>query len=419
MYKPNNPDHPLHAKPFLAPGADFLNHQPSVQVEWRLRSGKGHSSTLHIATQQSYPRAGLEVFNQYAVSQTLNKHNSNHCVSLQDLSNAELFSTFGFTVAQNPYDRIPIHLETEPAIHPKRALAPLHAGMNSYQLAQATSAIKNALLHSFRDLLKPGEEALTHEGISAPLMNTARILSLQQKDLSATGMANIVALNQENLVHSPPYSIQRLGAGGMASLQSAGFVARFTTSLASFFSGRSKDAAALQHIDNIPSKLQALARDPSIHLNVPPRVELEACQLLHTALKQLHSQLVSETSARAVEVALDIVSDSTWQAQVSMTPDGTVDSTANWLDNHLSAVHIVEQFLQDQLSAPSTNRDMLQTGHALRLRLGEEAMLVQNIRRLEQLLRSGMLQQAQTSFNPHDATEIPGDIDTDILTPRG
>jgi len=68
VFIPRNPNHPLHAKPFLAPGADFLNHEPAVQVEWQLRKGKSNESMLHIATQQAYPRAGLEVFNQYAVS---------------------------------------------------------------------------------------------------------------------------------------------------------------------------------------------------------------------------------------------------------------------------------------------------------------------------------------------------------------
>ena len=69
VFKPHQLGHPLHAKPFMAPGADFLNHNPDAMVDWKLRSGTNSAkATLQIATQQAYPRAGLEVFNQYAVS---------------------------------------------------------------------------------------------------------------------------------------------------------------------------------------------------------------------------------------------------------------------------------------------------------------------------------------------------------------
>ena len=67
VFKTRAQDHALHDTPFLAPGADLMNHQPAAQVGWRVGNA-ADGGALDISTHTAYPRAGMEVFNQYAVS---------------------------------------------------------------------------------------------------------------------------------------------------------------------------------------------------------------------------------------------------------------------------------------------------------------------------------------------------------------
>ncbi len=75
--KPKDPEHPFHGKPFLAPGADLLDHSPMAQVGWRLgrASGSEHAThshskigeafSIHSHTPFYYP--GAPVMNHYQV----------------------------------------------------------------------------------------------------------------------------------------------------------------------------------------------------------------------------------------------------------------------------------------------------------------------------------------------------------------
>jgi hypothetical protein len=73
--KPKAPTHPLHEKPFLAPGADILNHSPAAKVGWRLGAKTStHSAgtpaegeSFQVYSHESYEHDGMEVFNHYQV----------------------------------------------------------------------------------------------------------------------------------------------------------------------------------------------------------------------------------------------------------------------------------------------------------------------------------------------------------------
>ena len=114
----------LYDTPFLAPGADLFNHSPEARVGWTL-SAEGASSlrqlspgnsvaerapgspsspasptppsaapVFAIVTLQAYPQAGVEVFNCY--------HDA--------AGNAHLLSHHGFTLRDNAFDSIALHI---------------------------------------------------------------------------------------------------------------------------------------------------------------------------------------------------------------------------------------------------------------------------------------------------------------------
>ena len=78
--KPRDPHHPLSGKPFLAPGADLLDHDAHARVGWRLGSaglqehaGHSHSHTgeaFTIHAHDAYHVAGAPVYNHYQVRAT-------------------------------------------------------------------------------------------------------------------------------------------------------------------------------------------------------------------------------------------------------------------------------------------------------------------------------------------------------------
>jgi hypothetical protein len=65
-------DHPFHAKPFLAPGADLLNHSPKARVGWRLTASTTNlplagREAFSVHTHEVYPAEGMQVYNHYQV----------------------------------------------------------------------------------------------------------------------------------------------------------------------------------------------------------------------------------------------------------------------------------------------------------------------------------------------------------------
>eukprot|EP01138_Halocafeteria_seosinensis_P012817 gb/GECG01013093.1/.p1 GENE.gb/GECG01013093.1/~~gb/GECG01013093.1/.p1 ORF type:complete len:183 (+),score=11.88 gb/GECG01013093.1/:1-549(+) len=81
--KPSNTSHLLHEKPFLAPVADFLNHNPSAEVGWSIGNKQEASDVFQVLSLNTYNRAGEEVFNHYQVS--------THCGAFQPLWDVFIF----------------------------------------------------------------------------------------------------------------------------------------------------------------------------------------------------------------------------------------------------------------------------------------------------------------------------------------
>ena len=377
-------------------------------MEWQLRRGNAQHSTLHIATQQAYPRAGLEVFNQYAVRFILGvRYNASSAYPpLQDLSNAQLFSTFGFTTKQNPHDSVLVRLPT-PSISSQRFHdTPLHAGLNTYDMAVAADSLRSGLLASFQDSIQASDECLTQHGISVPLMNTARILSLAERDLTEAGLQRFLAMNSAAAAPSAPYSVRRLAEHGVAALGGPSFVNRFTRIVHSYFTRQAPSAEAPAIPDALQVSFGRLSQREAADLIVPPRVELTACRLLHRALLQLLARLDSASSTRAADSALTelqgVVSP---ESSLSVSAAGDVDED-DWHSVHTVAVEVVNQVLHALTHRGALSPAQLQTAHALRLRLSEEAMLVHSIRQLEAIIRSGLLEQAQDSFEQYDVAEL-------------
>lgn len=189
---------PLYDTPFLAPGADLLNHHPSAKVGWTLyrkhadaeaarrrlaasvsdtpalpRTTNASRGVFSVVTLDYYPRSGMEVFNYYA-----------------DLSSGALLAHYGFATESNQDDamivllpaRIPpptdlaLPAEEPPACHAA-------AGEGSAPQRQPHSHDANVAI----TLRARGElpQLLINAGMLAALQSTALLSWLEAHELVA------------------------------------------------------------------------------------------------------------------------------------------------------------------------------------------------------------------------------------------
>ena len=145
--KPKDPDHPLNGRPFLAPGADLLNHSPAARVGWSLgarnKAAASVGGAFQIYTLLSAQR-GDEVYNHY-----------------QDFGGAHLLSHYGFSVSDNANDFLPISL-----------------GLPVKDVGTPLGQYKQQLLKKFglRQVQK-----LRPSGVSTRMINVVRVLALAEE----------------------------------------------------------------------------------------------------------------------------------------------------------------------------------------------------------------------------------------------
>lgn len=193
LAKPASPTHPLHMTPFLAPGADFLNHHARAHVAWRSgpatsRKARGQEppaagqqeDVFQILSADQYPRAGMEVFNQYG-----------------ELTNAELLSHFGFALRRNDHNAIAIHLSSY--LHAARAVGgPDPGGLVDIASPAGLALCKHAFIQGAGLDMK---QWLDMGQLSPGVLNVARINALRAGELNSR--AGAVALLQLNGVDLP------------------------------------------------------------------------------------------------------------------------------------------------------------------------------------------------------------------------
>jgi len=329
-------------------------------------------------------------------------------VSLQDLSNCQLFSTFGFTVKHNPHDSIHVHLPAPLMTPETTSLVPLHAGQNTHALIDAANAARSFLLVSMRSSLEAGAEGVTSRGVTAALMNSARILSLEERDLTEVGLTNLLALNSGSAAGSPPWSAHRIAESGVSALHGQGFSARFSRVVKTFFGRHSHLVAGSSSGGDIHTQVSNLALREARDLVVPPRVELAACNMLHAALHQLLAKLADPKSEQAAQLVLESLERSQPGLQPMEVTAFDEPGQTDWHSSHSAALSTVEEVLRLQTRVATRVPGDLQAAHALRIRLGEEAMLVRSIRQLEAIIQSGLLLKAQTLFEPFDVSDALG-----------
>lgn len=292
VLKPKNPGHYLHDKPFLAPGADLMNHSPTAAVGWRVGSPATHGA-LDVVTHQGYPRAGMEVFNQYAVSLTRATRAEKCAVpcptgkdatpaplraSAQNLNNAQLLTTFGFVLPKNPHNSVPVHLAQGGHLLPWK---PLEEHMSTTMLAEQALAIRSTLLAQLRESKQHGAEQVSAGGrVSTSLLNVARVLSLEPRDLTGPGLALLLSINAGPGSIVAPYCAEKLLLPTLGELNSAA-QRRMRVSTKKFMQRAS--AAHPAHRAGLNEVMSFL---PPAHgtINVPPRVEVAACELLRAEL---------------------------------------------------------------------------------------------------------------------------------------
>lgn len=159
--KPSQPDHALHLRPFLAPGADFQNHSPTAAVGWRL--GQTADAAFQIFVRQPLARVGLEVFNQY-----------------NSLGNAQLLAQFGFVPERNPDDFLPLSLAAPTAEEEEARQSSLDGGVRFP--GSAVVRARAALLEACGFAEPTG--TLAADGVPEALLVLARLLALAPSQLT-------------------------------------------------------------------------------------------------------------------------------------------------------------------------------------------------------------------------------------------
>lgn len=306
--KPSNTSHELHERPFLAPLADFLNHNPSAEVGWSV-GRNAEDDVFQVTSVSSYNRAGEEVFNHYQVRESRfgrTEMNVSCCVfiHLQDFGNEKLFTYFGFTVPVNPHDEIrlvindqdnPPPVDTIP-LNRKRARA-------LAEMAHKAKGFKEQLL---QELSLSHVQHLCAKGIHVSLLNVARIISLTLEDFSEEGLQRLRLLNDLEPISSQVYGIENSiryheslteqlhsenEAHDESFLESAeiGADAKQTNFLKEAHLGSTKHA--MDTLDALPhSFIQSLPDASEKHIVMPLRVELKAYKLVRNALLSLLSR---------------------------------------------------------------------------------------------------------------------------------
>lgn len=144
--KTSNEAHPLNMRPFLAPGADFLNHDVDAFVAWRL--GESKNGAFQVFTREDLAGgARREVFNNY-----------------QKFGNTMLLAHYGFVVDGNAFDSLPLRIQ------------PPQSG------SEELDARRGALLAR----LGLGEaQELSRRGCSVALRNRVRVIAAGEEQLAA------------------------------------------------------------------------------------------------------------------------------------------------------------------------------------------------------------------------------------------
>lgn len=140
----------LHRVPFLAPGADLLDHGSSAPVGWTFDDDARQFRI--VAAETLAP--GVQIRNDYGA-----------------LASATLAARFGFVPAGNPFEAVPLRISS----HRKPAAAATSACLASLGLG--------------------GSQQLTARGISPDFLDAARVASLFAQGQTRGSLSVLAALN--------------------------------------------------------------------------------------------------------------------------------------------------------------------------------------------------------------------------------
>lgn len=211
----SGPADTLYGVPFLAPGADLLNHSPVAQVGWTLSADAGtvavgaarrnaisdpasssrsplsrDARMFAIVSLEQYNRPGMEVFNSY------------HDYA----SNAHLLAHYGFVLPQNPHDGIAITMPISTLVGD--ALSSLRSDLiararslheQGVATAEDVEVVAAVVPHSFEastasqrpvsSLIERNLTVMLHEAGQGPLpislLNLARLTALSTPSILA------------------------------------------------------------------------------------------------------------------------------------------------------------------------------------------------------------------------------------------
>lgn len=148
----------LHRVPFLAPGADLLDHGPSAPVGWVFDD---ESRQFRIVAAETLA-PGVQVRNDYGA-----------------LASSTLAARFGFVLASNPFEALPLRISS----HRRPAAAATSACLASMGLR--------------------GSQQLTASGISEEFLDAARVASLFAQGQTRGSLSVLAALNGVSLPGLP------------------------------------------------------------------------------------------------------------------------------------------------------------------------------------------------------------------------
>jgi len=236
MHRPGKSGHPLSDTPFLAPGADLMDHRHAAPVGWRFDEEAGEFQILATATAQP----GAHLFNDYG-----------------PLSSARAAARYGFVPAGGFDDAVPLTLD-----------APLHEGTAG---AACAGVLRLNETHT-----------LTRRGLTPSILNAARVLVLGMRLQTRAEFRLLAALNGAAAGHA------LLGASDeeAADQRPAG-----AEHLATEAEAREACGAVARAVGDLGSANASTLR-------VPPEVEAAALAEVHSALGALAG--VVEAERRAV-----------------------------------------------------------------------------------------------------------------------